>query len=219
MALALFPRRSDVSGLDRTVLSVGLSVVTVPLLGLILNSLPGGVTPSAMAQGLCVWAVVWVGVAAWRRFQHGSAPAFVLPMTWQGIRPAAIPILVSLTVVTALGNVMTRLHSSVPVTEFFLMGTDGQLADYPRQPPTNGVLSLTLGVRNGEGRPMAYVLRSAACQTSLTLPVLQPGQEWHQVWKCTAQKLRGVKTIRFELSVPGTPHPYRTVFVHLKSTE
>ena len=219
MALALFPRRTDVSGLDRTVLSVGLSVVTVPLIALILNSLPGGVTPSAMAQGLCVWAVVWVGVSAWRRSQHGSAAAFIPPMTWQGLRPAALPILASLAVVIGLGNVMTRLHASVPVTEFFLMDTNGQLADYPRQISANGVLSLTLGVRNAESRAMSYLIRSEACQTALKLPVLKPGQEWRQVWNCSAQKLGGATTVRFDLLVPENPRSYRTVLVRLKPTD
>ena len=40
---ALFPKRDDLSGIERVALSFGLSIAVVPLIGLILNYTPWGI--------------------------------------------------------------------------------------------------------------------------------------------------------------------------------
>ena len=64
---ALFPRKADLDGLERTALSFGLSIAVVPLLGLALNYTPFGIRLSPVLVVLSVFTIVLAAVAYVRR--------------------------------------------------------------------------------------------------------------------------------------------------------
>jgi len=54
---ALFPRKDDLDGIERIALSFGLSIATVPLLGLALNYTPFGIRLSPILIVLSVFTI------------------------------------------------------------------------------------------------------------------------------------------------------------------
>jgi len=65
----LFPRRDNLDGLERLLLSVGLSLATVPLVGLILNYLPWGIRFAPITASLTIFVIVFALLAATRQYK------------------------------------------------------------------------------------------------------------------------------------------------------
>ena len=72
---ALFPRKTDLEGIERVALSFGLSIAVVPLIGLVLNYTPWGIrlypilTTVALfifitTQTHLVWSIFWLNLVA-----------------------------------------------------------------------------------------------------------------------------------------------------------
>ncbi len=64
---ALYPRRSDLDGLERLALSVGLSLALVPLMGLGLNYTPWGIRLNPLLVSLTLLSLGLSVVAAYRK--------------------------------------------------------------------------------------------------------------------------------------------------------
>ena len=67
LAAALFPGKDDISDMERAALSFRLSIVVVPLVGLILNFTPWGIRLEPIPATLTLFVVACVFVAQYRR--------------------------------------------------------------------------------------------------------------------------------------------------------
>ncbi|HEX4841651.1 MAG TPA: DUF1616 domain-containing protein, partial [bacterium] len=67
---ALYPRRSDLDGVERVALSLGLSLAVVPLIGLVLNYTPWGIHPTPILVGLALFIAVCSAAAVRQRMRH-----------------------------------------------------------------------------------------------------------------------------------------------------
>jgi hypothetical protein len=65
---ALFPKGRDLDGIERSALSVGLSLTLVMLVGLLLNYTPWGIRLTPIVISLTILTVGLAFVALWRRF-------------------------------------------------------------------------------------------------------------------------------------------------------
>ena len=65
---ALFPRSREMDSIERIALSVGLSLALVPLVGLILNYTPWGITLLPIVISLSVLTTCLVGIALARKY-------------------------------------------------------------------------------------------------------------------------------------------------------
>ena len=65
---SLFPRRGDLSPLERLALSIGLSLALVPLVGLLLNYTPWGIRLNPVFASLALLTVALAATAAARKF-------------------------------------------------------------------------------------------------------------------------------------------------------
>jgi len=64
---ALFPKKADLEGIERTALSFGLSIAVVPLIGLGLNYTPWGIRLTPVVVSLAIFTMAMAVAAYWRR--------------------------------------------------------------------------------------------------------------------------------------------------------
>ena len=178
---ALFPRRDSgqsgtgdrlpahLSGLERVVYAVGLSIVTVPLLALFLNFTRWGITDSSVLTTLLVFVFFAAAAAAARRLRIAPDARFRLPL---GDAPAALTTTRPATAVIAVlfvlslavaGSALVTAEDGQQLTEFYLLSQDeesGELvADgYPEAIPAGGSAPIFVGIENREGRPTEYTV-------------------------------------------------------------
>ncbi|WP_276282386.1 DUF1616 domain-containing protein [Halorussus caseinilyticus] len=170
-------RRGSVGGWERLALSVGLSLVVVPLVGVALNFTPFGIrlVPVVVSVGAFTAAAsVFAAVRRWnlppeRRFRvpyrewYAEARAGLLGGETRTDRALNVALAVSL--VLALGSVGYAVTSPKPsqqYTEFYLLSEadDGRLVadDYPTEFARGEGKPLTVGVTNREGERTNYTV-------------------------------------------------------------
>ncbi len=66
---ALYPRKNDLSSLERLALSIGLSLAIVPLIGLILNYTPWGIRLNPILVALTLYSIAIAIVAIIRKYR------------------------------------------------------------------------------------------------------------------------------------------------------
>jgi len=163
---ALFPKRDDLGGIERIALSFGLSVAVTPLIGLILNYTPWGITLYPVLISITIF-IIATSVIGWYR-QHRLAVAERLAVTFKSGLPGwatmtrfdrGLTISLIATVVIALGCLGYAV--AVPkqgerFTEFYIMGSEGKADDYPRQVLIGDPIDIIIGVVNHEHQPTSY---------------------------------------------------------------
>ncbi|NJL35203.1 MAG: DUF1616 domain-containing protein, partial [Chloroflexaceae bacterium] len=164
---ALFPHRTDLDGIERVGLSIGLSIVLVPVLALILHSTPWKLGMWSFASGTILIILFLGGSAIWRRAQlplHDLAPTLpaLHPQQWWRNLPtleqriyrwlagAAGVILLTLVVVFTLPTPDTSY------TEFYMLGSAGLAEQYPLDPRAGDPLQVTMGIVNQEQTTRTY---------------------------------------------------------------
>jgi len=163
---ALFPKKSDLDGIERVALSFGLSIAVVPLLGLGLNYTPWGIrlypvliTVIAFILAMCI--VTWV-----RRRRLPPDERFAISFEfntvgWMGSSKLdrALTVILALAILAAVGTliyVISTPRVGEKFTEFYILGLGGKAADYPRELTVGQQASVIVGMVNREYGEMNY---------------------------------------------------------------
>jgi uncharacterized membrane protein len=135
---ALFPKKNSLGGIERLALSFGLSIAVVPLIGLILNYTPWGISLypiliSLVSFIIAMSAVAWyrrLGLPPEERFQIRLRPS-PLPSPGSQVRRSLwdglLTVLLVLAVAGAIGTlayVITTPKVGEKFTEFYILGFD-----------------------------------------------------------------------------------------------
>jgi uncharacterized membrane protein len=67
LVATLYPRKEDLDSVERTTLSIGLSIAIVPLIGLALNYSPWGIRLNPILAFVSLFIVMGAGAAMYRR--------------------------------------------------------------------------------------------------------------------------------------------------------
>jgi len=139
---ALFPRRSDIGGIERVALSFGLSIAVVPLVGLVLNYTPWGIKLYSILASLALLVLAMSGLAWFRRMRFPPEDRFGISFTlhppyWgsKGVDRFLYVVLV-LAIVGAIGTmsfVLVSPKEEERFTEFYILGLEGTADWYPTQ--------------------------------------------------------------------------------------
>jgi uncharacterized membrane protein len=166
-----------IDGIERVALSFGLSIATVPLLGLVLNFTPWGIrlVPIMIATSGFTVGATWV--AARRRWTLPPEERFRVPYrAWIGaargelLSPqsrtgAALNVLLVVSILLAVSSVAYAV--AVPkqgesFTEFYLLteDEDGELvaADYPTEFVAGEGRDIAIGIGNQEHETVTYTV-------------------------------------------------------------
>lgn len=170
---ALFPRKSDISSLERAALSFGLSIAVVPLIGLGLNYTPWGIHLDSIVVCLTIFTVACSYIANQRRHELAAGERFsvdrakleaiIKDMTFND-KTAVDKALTALLVLSILVSVLTVTYVIVfpkqgeKFTEFYIIGTDGKADNYPIRFAAGEQKPVIVGIVNHEYRNVTYDL-------------------------------------------------------------
>jgi uncharacterized membrane protein len=239
LTAALFPARDDLDGIERTGLSLGLSVAWVSILALILDWLPWGLRLWPILWGELLSILLFSAVAAWRRgrLEPGAAYAPALawrPRPWWATLSAyerrIYKLCAGALLLAALSAAWVFLVPSPAtfMTEFYILGKEGLAEDYPRQAAPGETLSVTLGIHNLERRPHTYRVevwavdpwsgRQEPVQTAGPFTLareegLERPLTWQMPWPGQDQQ------VTFLLFLDEQPEPYRQLRLWLNVVE
>jgi uncharacterized membrane protein len=190
LVFALFPARKTDRGIDaleRLVLSFGLSIAVVPLIGLLLNYTPWGIRlePIMLSLLLFILIVGLYGFYRWRKTdpeERFTLPQkLTIPKQEHPIDRALtiIFIIAILVVIAALIYVIAMPKTGETFTEFYLLGPTGKATDYPRNLTINEDAAVIIGVANHEHRLINYTIEIWLInQTTVDNQTI-----YHQMWQ------------------------------------
>jgi len=163
---ALFPGKEDLDGIERTALSVGLSLAIVPLIGLILNYTPFGIRLHPTVVSLSLFTLSMSILSTYRRDKLPSESRFAPYMSvkipeWRSLSRPDKLMSVGLIACIVIAGGLTAYVAYMPrvgerFTEFYVLGSGEKIENYP----TNFILgesgTIFLGVVNHEYEEVAY---------------------------------------------------------------
>ncbi len=169
---ALFPKNGDLNKLERLILSFGSSIVITPMLGLILNYTPYGISLESGLLALSSLTVILIFIAYLRRVLTTPVNRFKVDLSGfkslgtklsreslTGKISSAILILSILLAISATVYVIFEPKPEVEsFTQFYILGSDGMLSDYPINLTSGETGNLTIGIVNHENKQTTYNL-------------------------------------------------------------
>ncbi len=161
LTAALFPRRTDLGGIERVALSFGLSIAVVPLIGLVLNYTPWGIRLYPILISISLFILITSAVAWYRRTTYSPAERFKVELRPK--MPALFKadntfdrVLSIVLVLAILGAAGTLVYTVAKpkvgerFTEFYLLGIDGKADRYPKLFTCDGGLVTSVTYKEGD---------------------------------------------------------------------
>ncbi len=164
----LFPRRNELEWIERFILSFGLSIVIVPLFGLILNYTPYGIRLEPILIVLSIFTIFCSLVAWMRRMKLPIEDKFKFPFEifkfnlGQTVLDNCLSIVL---LASIIGSCATLIYGVVTpnndeqFTEFYILGSDGTASDYPSNLMVGEEGEVIIGLVNHERENVTYRLK------------------------------------------------------------
>ena len=183
---ALFPAKKDLEGIERALLSLGLSIAVVPLMGYGMNYTDWGIREVPILTGISIFTLLMCGTAYYRRHQLPEAEAFGVTfktsiltlkaefMEENGSRAGrAFSMLLVISILASLGSlayVIGNPREGESFTEFYILGPDKMTENYPTNYTLGESGTVFVDITNHEYRTMDYTLEIRLENRSLPLP-------------------------------------------------
>jgi uncharacterized membrane protein len=161
LVLALFPGKDAMGSMERLALSFGLSFAVTALIGLGLNYTPWGIRLMPVLYSQSVFIVLMSAVAFWRQSRMPAAERF--SVGWEtgfshgtGKLDRALSVILGITILTTIGVLIYTVafpRVGEKFTEFYILGTEGQAAGYPRDFALSAGKVVAVGYGDGETQP------------------------------------------------------------------
>ena len=178
---SLFPKNGDLDLMARMVLSIGVSIAIVPLIGLGLNFTPWGIRLDPIVLSLILFTLVMTLIILYQRSRLPSEERFRVPVSeiaaaikeefWKKeatrnarILNGALAVAILITILTAV-YVVTVPREGEQFTEFFILGENRTVANYPDWIIPGQNYSMFVGVGNHENRDSIYTIETWMLQT------------------------------------------------------
>lgn len=228
---ALFPRKEGTSSIERVALSFGMSIVVVPLIGLLLNYTQMGITLESVLYSIAPFILIMSIIAWFRRKRlpeqerfgiefHLGTPGWSVS-TWD--KTLSIILIVSiLGALGTMGYVMARPKVGETFTEFYILGVEGKAADYPEELVMGEEGEVTIAIINQEHRPVSYQLeaRINGMKNSKVGPIILNHEERWEGKANFVPKMSGDnQKVEFLLYKNGENEPYLKLHLWLKVKE
>ncbi len=180
---ALFPKKDDLEGIERTALAFGLSIAVVPLIGLGLNYTPWGIRLTPVVVSLAIFTIAMAAAAYWRRMHLPAEERFSIKFretinTWKREILAdeksrldkALTVILIITIflsIAALVYVIVTPKQGEKFTEFYILGPGGKAYDYPTSVQAGNNSTVIVGVVNHEYALVNYTMSISLNNTPL----------------------------------------------------
>lgn len=182
---ALFPAKNDLEGIERAMVSLGLSITVVPTMGLILNYTVWGIREIPILTVISVFTLLMCLIAYYRRSLLPETEVFEVPFktTFLNIKAEIIKkpesvidkflavflILLVLASVCSLVYIIVHPKEGEHFTEFYILGPNKTADNYQTEFKLGEKGTVFVGVINHEHRPMDYTLDVKLGNKSLPL--------------------------------------------------
>lgn len=224
LTTALLPGKQDLDGIERVVLGFGLSIAVVPLLGLILNNTPWGISLYPVLIIVLLFTSLMSVISLSRRKKlpaeerYTLAWRFIIP-GWPEMSRRDRVLLVTLAGAVFIGLGSLCLTTASPrasemYTEFYVLGATGKAGDYPGELKINENKQVYLGVVNHEQRKVAYnveVRMDGSKKKDIGPIELEHGQKWESNTGISAREPKNKMLVEFLLTKDGESTPYRSL--------
>ncbi len=196
---ALYPRRATISGIERTALSLALSIAVVPLIGLLLNYTPLGIGLESMLYSTLAFIVGMSVIAEFRRRRLSPQDRFSLEFYLERPHPGAgrwdrllsIALLVAiLGALGMMGYAIAMPKEGQQFTEFYLLGLEGKAAGYPTTLKAGDEGKVLVGVINHRRDVIEYrveVRIDGGKNNEVGQIILQQDEKWEKPVSFTPQ--------------------------------
>lgn len=164
LTTALFPRMNDLESVERLALGIGFSVASVSILALVLDWLHLGLYPWPILLGEFGMIVLFIAVTLWRRSQLPLdviyTPGILRRLSWSSLplsnRRLPYILMVGLVISGLAAWAFLTPTADQFVTEFYILGSDKLVTDYPYQVGLNDEVRVNVGVINREKSELHY---------------------------------------------------------------
>jgi uncharacterized membrane protein len=181
LVAAFFPKERDIEPAERVALSFGLSIAIVPLIGFGLNYTSWGIRLDPIVIALTVFTLVTVLIASYRRARLPLEEQYRVPFSAIGdsIQKGIFPgnknridqilafSLIVLVVISILSTiyVFTAPKQGELYTDFFLLGKNRTITEYPGVINTSENYPVYIGIMNHENRDTRYTIETWVLRT------------------------------------------------------
>ena len=218
---AYIPRKASLDTVERIGFSFGLSIVVTVLLGVILNFTPWGIRLYPVLIALTVFILI-VSIIAWyqrKRLSEAEAPSLVFNIArprWEvwSLTSRVLSIVLVAVVLGALGTLVYVLATpgvEERFTEFYLLGYNGEMREYPKEIVRGEQTEVIVGVINHEQKTVDYritVLIDGEKNSDITSLVLVDGERWERAVTFSPLKAGDNQKVEFYLYRDGMNEPY-----------
>jgi len=233
LVAALFPKRESLGAIERTALSFGLSIAVVPLIGLIMNYTPWGISLYPILISLLVFIVVAAGVAWFRRrrlppeqrfepcFRLGLLQFWRFPNRWDrvlsGVLVVAILAVIGMLVFVALSPTVEEKF-----TEFYILDSEGKTENYPDVVISGEETQVTIGIVNREQEVTDYIIRiyiEGQKVGEVGTITLAHEEKWEQLVSFAPTGVGEDQEVEFMLYMGGSDEAYQVLHLWIDVVE
>ena len=164
---SLFPKKNkEIDFIERIALSFGLSIAIVPLIGLGLNYTTWGITLSSILTANSAFIILLI-CTSYLRWRQTPVPYRIkynitlsIPKNQNRLDQALTIILMMaiLIAITTLIYVISTPNNAEAFTEFYLLGPEETLDDYPYELLVGETSKIYIGLANHEQKQMTYTI-------------------------------------------------------------
>jgi uncharacterized membrane protein len=178
---ALFPKKGEMDLAERIMLSIGLSLAVVPLIGLGLNFTPWGIRLEPLVISLTLFTWVMIVVTHYRRAILPSEERFrvsfsaILGEICEELLPTGesrvnrllngILVLAAIIAIITTACVIVFPKEGERFSEFYLLGEKQKSFDYPAMIITGQPYQVYIGLGNHEHRNVTYTIETWTLRT------------------------------------------------------
>jgi len=217
---ALFPRRTGMDTVERIVLSFGISIVVVPLIGFVLNYTPWGIRLEPVLYSVGSFILI-VSITAWlRRRRLPEQERFSIQLqlkapSWGRHTPdrvlSVILIVVILGALGTLGYVIAKPKEAERFTEFYILGLEGRAVEYPREVKVGEDTKIIVVITNHEREVVSYrvEVKIAGIKNNEVGPMLLANEEkWEEILSFVPDKVGDNVKVEFFLYKNEESEPF-----------
>lgn len=223
LILALFPKKGQIGGIERAALSFGLSIAIVPLIGLILNYTPLGITLESTLYSTTGFIFV-TSIIAWLRLRRLDEPDrfkiefHALQIGRNGTKwdkaLSAILVVSVLAAISVLVYTLVTPKVGEKFTEFYILGPGGEASGYPAEIAVGEEAYVILGIINHEQEKASYLIEiviDGVIHSEEGPLNLENDEKWESQVKFQVDKVGNDQKIEFLLFKDGQVDIYNSL--------
>ena len=225
---ALFPKKTSIKGIERAAFTLVLSFALVALTGLALNYTPWGIRLTPIVVSVAIIIFITAGIASIRRMRISDSERFSISLKmpvlhWRSeskfdIVLSIILVIAVIGAISTLVYVISKPKAEEAFTNFYILGPEGRMENYPQELILGEQAEITLGIENHENKPASYdvvVIINGEEMETIDSIALTNGGEWSDEVALIPSKAGDNQRVELILYKGGETVPYLTLHLWL----